>query len=235
MQIYFDFSGYTDIARGCAQWLGYRFPPNFERPYLSSDIAEFWRRWHISLSTWLRDYLYLPLGGNRKGRGRTYLNLMITMALGGLWHGANWNYLVWGVYHGLLLILHRVWRQLRPQSGPPSFAGRAAATALTFLAVTLGWVTFRTANFGDTAQVYGELFAGGVNFAAPPPPGFVALIGLTAIWLWADRGRRLQTWLSAGKGSPSFARASGAIAASLVAIELFSPTGVTVPFLYFRF
>jgi alginate O-acetyltransferase complex protein AlgI len=235
MQIYFDFSGYTDIARGCAQWLGYQFPSNFERPYLSSDIAEFWRRWHISLSTWLRDYLYLPLGGNRKGRGRTYLNLMITMALGGLWHGANWNFLLWGVYHGLLLVGHRLWRNGRPKAARPSLVGRAASTALTFLAVTLGWVTFRTADFADTAQVYRELFAGGLNFATPPSLGFAALIGFTLVWLWADRGRRLQTWLSTGEGSLSFARASTAVAASLFAIELFSPSGVAVPFIYFRF
>ena len=100
MQIYFDFSGYTDIARGCARLLGYEFPPNFERPYLAKDITQFWRRWHISLSTWLRDYLYIPLGGNRNGAVRAYVNVMITMALGGLWHGANWNFVAWGVYHG---------------------------------------------------------------------------------------------------------------------------------------
>jgi alginate O-acetyltransferase complex protein AlgI len=235
MQIYFDFSGYTDIARGCAQLLGYQFPSNFERPYLSLDIAEFWRRWHISLSTWLRDYLYLPLGGNRKGPGRTYLNLMITMALGGLWHGANWNYMLWGVYHGLLLIVHRLWRNGRPKPAQPSVVGRAASTALTFLAVTLGWVTFRTANFADTALVYRELLTGGVHFDTPPSLGFAALIGVTMIWLWADRGRRLQSWLISGEGSLSFARASAAVAVSLLAIELFSPTGVTVPFIYFRF
>ena len=126
MQIYFDFSGYTDIARGCAQLLGYEFPPNFERPYLARDIAEFWRRWHISLSTWLRDYLYIPLGGNRLGPARTYVNLLITMGLGGLWHGASWNFVVWGLYHGVLLTLHRAWRQWIGQpASKPSAMGQA--------------------------------------------------------------------------------------------------------------
>ena len=111
LQIYFDFSGYTDIARGCARLLGFKFPSNFERPYLSADIAEFWRRWHISLSSWLRDYLYIPLGGNRRGEARTCINLMIVMGLGGLWHGASWNFAVWGLYHGTLLVAHRYWRK----------------------------------------------------------------------------------------------------------------------------
>ena len=100
MQIYFDFSGYTDMAIGMAKLLGFHFPINFRRPYLARGIADFWRRWHISLSTWLRDYLYIPLGGNRRGRWMTYRNLMLTMLLGGLWHGASWNFLIWGGYHG---------------------------------------------------------------------------------------------------------------------------------------
>src|SRR4029079_8053850 len=112
-QIYADFSGYTDIAIGSAALLGVRFPANFAAPYQAHDIVDFWRRWHISLSTWLRDYLYIPLGGNRKGPLRTYLNLMVTMVLGGLWHGASWNFVLWGTLHGLALALHRAWRALR--------------------------------------------------------------------------------------------------------------------------
>ena len=107
MQIYFDFSGYTDIAIGSALLLGFHFPLNFLRPYLAPSITDFWRRWHISLSTWLRDYVYIPLGGNRHGRLRTYRNLMLTMLLGGLWHGANWTFVVWGGYHGALLAIER--------------------------------------------------------------------------------------------------------------------------------
>jgi alginate O-acetyltransferase complex protein AlgI len=235
MQIYFDFSGYTDIARGCARLLGYEFPSNFERPYLAADIAEFWRRWHISLSTWLRDYLYLPLGGNRKGQIRTYLNLMATMALGGLWHGANWNFVIWGVYHGLLLVGHRLWRSRRRNPSPAGRAGRAGSVALTFLAVTLGWVTFRTTNFSQSAAVYAELFGGGLGGPLAPPAGFFALIIATLLWTAADRGRRLQNWLALGQGPFGFVRGALAMAVCLLMIELFAPTGVTLPFIYFRF
>ena len=116
MQIYFDFSGYTDMAIGMAKLLGFHFPVNFRRPYLAGSITDFWRRWHISLSSWLRDYLYISLGGNRKGHWMTYRNLMITMLLGGLWHGASWNFLIWGGYHGGLLAVERVFRGDRPIS-----------------------------------------------------------------------------------------------------------------------
>ena len=110
IQIYFDFSGYTDMAIGMAKLLGFHFPVNFRRPYLASSITDFWHRWHISLSRWLRDYLYIPLGGNRHGRLETYRNLMLTMLLGGLWHGASWNFVVWGGYHGALLSFERMFR-----------------------------------------------------------------------------------------------------------------------------
>ena len=116
LQIYFDFSGYTDMAIGMAKLLGFHFPVNFRRPYLASSITDFWRRWHISLSTWLRDYLYIPLGGNRHGRWMTYRNLMLTMLLGGLWHGASWNFVIWGGYHGALLSIERILRGDRPVS-----------------------------------------------------------------------------------------------------------------------
>ena len=108
-QIYCDFSGYTDIAIGCALLLGYRFPDNFNNPYRSATPQEFWRRWHISLSIWLREYLFIPLGGSREGQARTLISLMLTMLLGGLWHGAAWNFIIWGAWHGLLLCVHRVW------------------------------------------------------------------------------------------------------------------------------
>jgi len=115
MQIYFDFSGYTDMAIGMAKLLGFHFPVNFRRPYLARSITDFWHRWHISLSTWLRDYLYIPLGGNRHGRWMTYRNLMLTMLLGGMWHGASWNFLIWGGYHGALLSVERAIRGGREQ------------------------------------------------------------------------------------------------------------------------
>ena len=113
-QIYFDFSGYTDIALGVSRLFGLQLPQNFDRPYLARSPREFWQRWHISLSTWLRDYLYVSLGGNRGSRVRTYLNLLVTMVLGGLWHGASWTFVLWGAYHGVLLVAHRLLREVRP-------------------------------------------------------------------------------------------------------------------------
>ena len=125
MQIYFDFSGYSDMAMGAARCLGYDLPVNFNLPYLSRNASEFWKRWHISLSSWLQQYLYIPLGGNRKGRARTYVNLMLTMALGGLWHGADWSFVLWGVGHGLALCAHKAW-----STRFPARRGRAADGAV---------------------------------------------------------------------------------------------------------
>src|SRR5262249_54545146 len=112
VQIYCDFSGYSDMAIGTAKMIGYDLPENFNMPYAAASIAEFWRRWHMTLSAWLRDYLYIPLGGNRNGVGRTYLNLLLTMLLGGLWHGANWNFVLWGALHGCALAAHRFYRTI---------------------------------------------------------------------------------------------------------------------------
>jgi D-alanyl-lipoteichoic acid acyltransferase DltB (MBOAT superfamily) len=126
VQIYCDFSGYTDIAIGSALLLGVRFPLNFNAPYKAKNVVDFWRRWHISLSTWLRDYLYVPLGGNRKGPSRTYVNLMVTMLLGGLWHGAAWNFVVWGGLHGAALAVTRFWHNRR---GSQTQAGRRSSRA----------------------------------------------------------------------------------------------------------
>jgi alginate O-acetyltransferase complex protein AlgI len=157
LQIYCDFSGYTDIAIGSALLLGVRFPKNFDSPYKSTSIIEFWRRWHISLSTWLRDYLYVPLGGNRRGRARTYLNLFLTMLLGGLWHGAAWTFVVWGALHGLGLAVNRFWSGARLQSGPISPWRRAILVTATFHFVCLGWIFFRSPSFGSAWLVLQRL------------------------------------------------------------------------------
>ena len=148
-QIYCDFSGYSDIAIGCAKWFGFELPQNFNFPYLAGSITEFWKRWHISLSTWMRDYLYIPLGGSRKGSVRTYVNLVVTMALCGLWHGASWNYVLWGLYNGVLLALHRLYdRVLSGRSWADRLRGslgfRLAAVAGTFLLVAFGLVLVRS-------------------------------------------------------------------------------------------
>lgn len=154
LQIYFDFSAYSDMAIGIARLFGIWLPLNFDSPYKSLNIIEFWRRWHITLSRFLRDYLYIPLGGNRKGKRRRYANLMVTMLLGGLWHGAAWTFVVWGFLHGLYLVVNHAWRHLR-KAGPDrpgeSNAGfspaRLAAGALTFVAVVTAWVFFRADTF----------------------------------------------------------------------------------------
>jgi D-alanyl-lipoteichoic acid acyltransferase DltB (MBOAT superfamily) len=140
-EIYADFSGYTDIAIGTAALFGYELPENFDAPYLATSLQDFWRRWHISLSTWLRDYLYKPLGGSRHGAAVTYRNLMLTMVLGGLWHGASWNFVIWGALHGCALAVTRMWQRSRPPL--TGYAARVVTTLATFHFVCLGWIFFR--------------------------------------------------------------------------------------------
>lgn len=157
VQILFDFSGYTDMARGIGKMVGIELPPNFNLPYTAQSLTEFWNRWHISLSTWLRDYLYISLGGNRKGRLRTYVNLMLTMLLGGLWHGASWNFVVWGGLHGLGLALERLFYGKKP----PQYGWESPLawlrSLLTAFVVTLLWVPFRSPNWETTTIIFQKL------------------------------------------------------------------------------
>lgn len=155
LQIYCDFSGYSDMAIGAAKCLGYDLERNFNIPYISRNVSEFWKRWHISLSTWLMEYLYIPLGGNRKGRCRTYINLFLTMLLGGLWHGANWTFVVWGALHGAALCIHKVWMTWRKldKHHYGTFLGNAVSTAATYVFVSFCWVFFRAENFGIADKV----------------------------------------------------------------------------------
>jgi alginate O-acetyltransferase complex protein AlgI len=163
-QIYCDFSGYSDTAVGLAHLLGFRLPANFNRPYLAASPAEFWRRWHVSLSSWLRDYLYVPLGGNRHGRVAQCRNLIITMGLGGLWHGAKWTFVAWGLYHGLLLAVQR----LLPWPGwLRGRAWRPFGIAATFMAVCIGWVLFRAQSFGDAGTILARLVTPKTGRALP--------------------------------------------------------------------
>jgi alginate O-acetyltransferase complex protein AlgI len=179
LQIYCDFSGYSDMAIGSAHLLGYKLTKNFDLPYLSANVTEFWRRWHVSLSTWLRDYLFIPLGGSRGGRWRTGRNLLLTMALGGLWHGAAWTFVAWGALHGLLLVAHRAFQRAcraRPRLDRwlQSHPGTAARVALTFGAVCAGWVFFRATSFAAALTVLGRL---AVHTAGLAPP--LARVNLT--------------------------------------------------------
>lgn len=149
VQLYFDFSGYSDMAVGLGLMMNINFPQNFNSPYKSGSITEFWQRWHISLSSWLRDYLYISLGGNREGAWKTYRNLFLTMAIGGLWHGANWTYLVWGCFHGLLLLIERFFKSLGLSLKKLSLV----SWAMTFVLINIGWVFFRAPNV-DTALLW---------------------------------------------------------------------------------
>lgn len=168
-QIYFDFSGYSDMAIGLGLMMGFVFAKNFDSPYLAQSITEFWRRWHISLSTWLRDYLYIPLGGNRKGPARTYINLAVVMLLGGLWHGAAWNFVVWGALHGVLLAAERARGKTSLYGNLPPILRRA----LTFLFVLISWVFFRSPDLTAAIRYLGTM-CGIVSV----PPNAVMLKGL---------------------------------------------------------
>lgn len=166
--IYCDFSGYSDVAIGLAKWLGITIPANFDAPYKSISITEFWRRWHISLSSWLRDYLYIPLGGNRYGKARTYVNLFITMLLGGLWHGASWNFVAWGALHGAGLAVHKLWSGFRSGgTGQTHPLVRLFSGILTFHFVCFGWIFFRASSFESAyemiLQITGEFTFEGVQ------------------------------------------------------------------------
>jgi D-alanyl-lipoteichoic acid acyltransferase DltB (MBOAT superfamily) len=232
-QIYCDFSGYTDIAMGCALLLGYRFPRNFNAPYTSTSPQEFWRRWHISLSTWLRDYLYFPLGGSRKGGARTAINLMITMLLGGLWHGAAWTFVAWGGLHGALLVIHRFWSRI---GWTPLLRWRATiawkwtARILLFHAVCAGWVFFRASSFEIAFSVFSRLATAGPATLAATPVCIVLFLGLAG--QFAPTRWRNGLELEMGRW-PALARGA-ALAVALTVIEILGPTGVA-PFIYFQF
>ena len=187
VQVYCDFSGYTDIARGVSKLLGFDLIINFNAPYFAVNPSEFWRRWHISLSTWLRDYVYIPLGGNRQGTRNTYRNLMATMALGGLWHGAAWNFVLWGVYQGFILCAHRLIAgaksTIKPVNSLKSGLRRALIIAAFFQVTCYGWLLFRANSWSQIQAFTDRLFFHPV-WSAPimPRPTFAALIGILLIF-----------------------------------------------------
>jgi alginate O-acetyltransferase complex protein AlgI len=232
MQIYFDFSGYSDIAIGCARLFGFVFPENFRMPYLATSITDFWHRWHITLSTWLRDYLYIPLGGNRGGELATLRNLMVTMLLGGLWHGAQWTFVAWGGYHGVMLCIERIVGIGHEREAPRGLLA-VARIVVTFGIVSLGWVLFRSASFADAIAVYHALFAGGsgawllTGWQAVLASGIIAF---GAGRLLFDRFKCHLTW-------PQLRPIAqvGALAGLLLALQLLTWPGVSPTFIYFKF
>jgi alginate O-acetyltransferase complex protein AlgI len=227
IQIYFDFSGYTDMAIGLALMFNVRFPENFDSPYQARSIIEFWHRWHITLSTFLRDFLYIPLGGNRNGTARTYENLMVTMLLGGLWHGASWTFVIWGGLHGVLLSINHLWRQARREL--PS----ALSWPLTFVAVLVGWVFFRARSFERAGEILcamigaGEMArnSGAVNIGLAE--WRLILIAL-AIVCFAPNRQTIMGW----RWSSDYAYAAAfAMMAGFSILRLANPP----PFIYFQF
>ena len=231
-QIYCDFSGYTDVAIGCALLLGYELPDNFDRPYRSLDLREFWRRWHISLSTWLRDYLYISLGGSRGGFFSTCRNLMITMVLGGLWHGASWNFVIWGFLHGIALVVGRIWQRLRGSSdAQPSPFGKAVRVFATFHFVCFAWIFFRAETFPKAMAVLRQLGEGSLHANNLVPTLLLAIfVAIGAQWLPASlyrRGRDVFVRL------PAPAQACVLAVVALVLREAVSAK--PVPFIYFQF
>jgi alginate O-acetyltransferase complex protein AlgI len=230
IQIYFDFSGYTDMAIGMAKLLGFHFPVNFRRPYLASSITDFWHRWHISLSRWLRDYLYIPLGGNRGGRLQTYRNLMLTMLLGGLWHGASWNFVVWGGYHGALLSFERLFRRQRT-SEPARWTVLYPLQALiTFGLVMVGWVFFRAVTFHDSLYVLQQMFF--VPHGGQLIPRWLRVLALVTLLLALLEEKK--EWFEQLSLGPAWAYGA-ACALLLLAVELIGYTQAAVPFVYFQF
>jgi D-alanyl-lipoteichoic acid acyltransferase DltB (MBOAT superfamily) len=227
-QIYFDFSGYTDMALGLAMLFGLSLPENFDRPYLATSPRDFWRRWHISLSTWLRDYLYIPLGGNRRSPARTHVNLLLTMLLGGLWHGAAWSFVLWGGFHGILLSLQHLFAP-ESRARVPRRGLLTLQRVLTFHLVCFGWILFRS----PSLAVMGRILAGFTSELpfAPTRAASLALILLPlAVLLHATgTGRGARAWFVR---LPPWVQ--GAAYAGMIALVFcFSPA--TEGFIYFQF
>jgi alginate O-acetyltransferase complex protein AlgI len=235
IQIYCDFSGYTDMALGTAHMLGYNLARNFNMPYLAVNISDFWHRWHISLSSWLRDYLFIPLGGSRGKRWQTARNLLITMTLGGLWHGASWTFVFWGVLHGSLLVVHRAFRDFsksrprlehRLQSKP----GTLSRMLLTFTCVAVGWVFFRATTFGTAFTLLQRVLVWHSGQGTPIPR---LNLRWTLLFLWTCHA--IAYWVPWRKLWRVPAPIQGFVyAAALVLAQVLAPDTGKV-FIYFQF
>jgi alginate O-acetyltransferase complex protein AlgI len=226
-QIYCDFSGYTDLAIGLALLLGYQLPQNFNRPYLALSLQDFWRRWHMTLSRWLRDYLYIPLGGNRKGSAKTYRNLMLTMLLGGLWHGASWTFVFWGGIHGGALSAERWGREHLPGFRLPA----PVAWFVTFNVVCIAWVFFRAPNLDIAFEVLGGLGLSGPSPLVTLPMVFLVVASVAVQLLPQGWWRRAEAWLVA---RPVAWQGVG-FGALLVAADAAVGQQGVAPFIYFQF
>ncbi len=240
LQIYCDFSGYSDMAIGLALLLGFKFPKNFDAPYKSATITEFWRRWHISLSSWLRDYLYISLGGSRVGRVRTYLNLLITMVLGGLWHGAAVRFILWGTLHGVALALHKVWLSVVPGSETlgerMKWGWRVLGVVLTFHIVCFGWLMFRAESMEIVGSMLSQIFTDfGGEYIGQAFVSYAPFFGLLALGFllhfapegWSDRVRGVVT------RAPFGVQVAAVVAVIWLVMQVQSSE--IQPFIYFQF
>ena len=231
IQIYGDFAGYTDIARGVSALLGIDLIVNFREPYLSRNITEFWRRWHISLSDWLRDYLYISLGGNRHGQWRTLRNLMLTMLLGGLWHGASWNFVIWGGLHGLFLIVHKLTRRGNVKGTEPTVKD-TPAMLFTFWLVSTTWIFFRAETFASAWGVFSGFLTWRSGTFRPFDAFLVLALALVALSI--DLAQRRSEGIVRPKTTQRSV-GSGVFAGALVAGRVVFSGGDPAPFIYFQF
>ncbi len=233
-QIYFDFSGYSDMAIGLAKMIGFRFPENFNNPYISQSITEFWRRWHISLGAWMRNYLYIPLGGNRVGKYRLYFNLWLVFLASGLWHGASWSFVLWGAFHGLFLVLERGFLLKFYKA-----IGKFPSTLITFVLVMIGWVFFRIENITDAFVFLGRMFA--FDFSRMPVPDaefltFLAIAAIFAFFAYSRTGQRIQDMVYFGEYTNRRHIAVSGLTVILLVLSVSSLTAFGFnPFIYFRF
>ncbi len=248
MQIYFDFSGYSDMAIGLGKMMGFRFPENFNNPYTSHNITEFWKRWHITLGNFIMNYLYIPLGGNRKGKGRMYFNLWLCFLLSGLWHGASWNFVLWGAYHGLFICLDKLLNGKRSglsstglprRSAPRNDSYRILFVPVTFLIVLIGWVLFRVEGIAPIGDFYQAMFSfrSGDFVRADSQYWFVLALALVFSFLTLTKGGlRLQKLVFADHYTP---RRSWIMFAITLVLLILSAGSLCVsnfnPFIYFRF
>lgn len=248
LQIYFDFSGYTDMALGIALMFNIRLPINFDSPYKSTSIIEFWRRWHITLSVFLRDYLYIPLGGNRHGKFRRYLNLLTTMLLGGLWHGAGWTFVIWGALHGLYLTVNHLWRDFvgeRFLSRIPNWLGNLTGGSLTFIAIVSAWVIFRADNITQANVLLKAMYgiaARNISFndvihghllvlTEMSGRGLMLILVPGLLWIWLLPSSSNMKFIENGKFLTTM-QALTVLCMLFIAIDQF---GSYSPFLYFQF
>jgi alginate O-acetyltransferase complex protein AlgI len=248
LQLYFDFSGYTDMALGIALLFNIKLPINFDSPYKATSIIDFWRRWHMTLSRFLRDYLYIPLGGNRKGQVRRYVNLMATMLLGGLWHGAGWTFVAWGALHGAYLTINHLWREMiaeRFLRWVPNWIGALTGGLITFIAVVAAWVVFRSDDIAHAKIMLEAMF--GINsrpisfdavlhgqlLLATDLSGrdLIKLLFFSLAWVWLLPNSARLRFI---KGNFILALAQAVVVVYLLALAI-DQFGSYSPFLYFRF